>query len=527
MENARHPRAFSRSDLLGDLPRGQYEGFVGVPPNAHFEAPNNVLATESLRFNPNGNPESRRFLGVLGGETVDGPRLPDGRATRFVMGGTPIGVGDDRHHILIAGSRGNKGRSMIVPNLLGLPGSTSILSIDPKGDNARLTARWRGEGLRQSTVVLDPFGVSGSETTSYRACFNPLSFLDPLDANTFVPDAKLVADSLIVSGDYQNRHWDETAKQFLCGIILHVLAHTRYEGHRNLVTVWHLISEAAVASADDSRRYWLELEMLASDAASGAVRVAARGFYDRTGGEFTSVLSNLRKHIDWIGIECMAASLQGDSIDLRDLKRSSLALYVSLPAMRMGDLSGWLRLIVQLSLAAHEAEREQLGANTVMMLDEFNVLQNMQCIASAAGQIAGLGVTLVPVLQDLQQLQSCYPKSWETFLANAGVFQCYSIADQTTSEYVSKRLGQAGTLSRSTNAPSFDQAIQQAATGESWSLGVHPLLNAEEVCRYFGRDDRMQRQLILRPGYRPMICQRVCYDQHELFRDKYDRGTPC
>lgn len=521
-------KSIRRSDLLGDLPRGQYEGFVGVPPNAHFEAPENLLATESLHFNIHGNPESRRFLGVLEGASMAGPRLPDGRATRFVMGGTPIGVGDDRHHILIAGSRGNKGRSMIVPNLLALPASTSILSIDPKGDNARLTARWRAEGLQgQEVAVLDPFGVSGAETINYRAQLNPLNYLDPSNPNCFVPDAKLIADSMIVSGDFKDRHWDETAKQILSGLILHVSVHPRYEGHRNLVTVWHLISEIAAPAAEDPKRYWLELEMLASDAAGGAVRAAARGFYDRTGGEFSSVLSNLRKHVDWIGIECMAASLEGDSIDLRDLKRKSLALYVTLPAMRMGDLSGWLRLIVQLSLAAHEAERTQVGANTIFMLDEFNVLGSLQCVASAAGQIAGLGVTLIPVLQDLQQLQSCYPKSWETFIANAGVLQCYSIADQTTSEYLSKRLGQASTLSKSTNAPSFDQATQQAATGESWSLGVHPLLTAEEICRYFGRDDRFGRQLVLRPGYRPMICQRVCYDQHELFRDRYDRGAAC
>lgn len=60
-----------------------------------------------------------------------------------------------------------------------------------------------------------------------------------------------------------------------------------------------------------------------------------------------------------------ADGLTGDSIDLRDLKRDAMALYVSVPAMRMSDLSGWLRMIVQLTLAAHEEEQSQHAAQTV------------------------------------------------------------------------------------------------------------------------------------------------------------------
>ncbi len=509
-------------DLLSDLPRGQHASFIGKAPHSYFESPDNLLATESLRFSVDNNHQSKSFLGVLGGEVVTGDRLPDGRPTRYIQGGTAIGVADDRHKILIAGSRAGKGRSVLIPDLIALPSTTSLLVVDPKGDHARYTCRWRADGLGQACAVLDPFGISGEGTYRFRAVYNPIDKLCHSDRTTFVPNAKLIADSLIVSGDFKDKHWDETSKQILAGLCAHVATHERYVGHRHLVTVWHLVSELAASDPNNPGRYWLETEMLANDAASGMIRSAARGFYDRTGGEFSSVLSNLRKHTDWIGIECMADCLVGDSIDLRDLKRSSLALYVTLPAMRMADLSGWLRLIVQLSLAAHEEESVQIGPATVAMLDEFHTLGTLHCIEVAAGQIAGLGLKIPAVLQDLQQLQSRHPKSWETFIANAGTLQLFGLADQTTLEYVSKRLGEAPTLSRSTNMPTFDQATREAATGESWSLGVHPLMTAEELCRFFGRDDRLLRQLILRPGYRPVILQRAFYDKHELFANKYN-----
>ncbi len=213
--------------------------------------------------------------------------------------------------------------------------------------------------------------------------------------------------------------------------------------------------------------------------------------------------------------------LCGESINLRDLKRKSLAVYVTLPAMRMGDLSGWLRMIVQLAIAAHEEEPQQTGSATVMVLDEFNILGRLNSLETAAAQIAGLGLKLYTVLQDLGQLKSKYPHSYETFIGNAGCLQVFGLADHTTLEYVSRLLGDTATITRSTQAPGFDQATRHAATGESWSLGTHRLLTPAEIARFFARDDKKLRQLILRPGYKPCILQRAFYDQHELFRGRF------
>ncbi len=505
--------------LLDDLPRGQDAEQIGMPPHSHFESPKNLAATESLRFDP-ANPHSKLFLGVVNGQVREGERLPDGRPTRYVTGGSIIGLADDRHHFLAAGSRGHKGRASIIPILLTLPASTSAFILDPKGELARITAQYRAEVLGQQVVVLDPFDVSGPTTRPFRGALNVIRQLQRSDRRTFVPNARLIADSLIVSGDFKDRHWDECGKQILAGLCGHVATYDRYDGVRDLVTVWHLAAELATRDPDDPQRYWLEKELLNSDAAHGMIRNAARAFYDRTGGEFSSVLSNLRKHLDFLGIECMRDCLTGDGVDPRDIKRKSVALYSAVPAMRQHDLSGWQRLIFQQVAAAHEEETEQYGAATVAILEEMHSLGHLSILESAAAQFAGFGLKLFCVLQDLGQLQSRYPKSWETFIGNAGCLQVFSLNDQTTQEYVSKRLGDAPTITRSTNTPGFDQATQQAATGESWSLGVHRLLNAEEVGRFFARDDKKLRQLILRPGYRPAILQRAFYDKHELFRGR-------
>ncbi len=512
----------SLEDLVSDLPRGRSADYVGMPSNSHFEHPRNLLATESLRFDPEKNKASKYFLGVVGGSVVTGTRLPDGRPNRWIEGGTPLGVGTDQHLMTLSYSRGGKGRAGLVPNLILLPKETSVLCIDPKGDLARFTARWRADGLGQDWVgVLDPFRCSGSRTERFHCVYNPIEMLLQSEWRTFVANARMIADSLIVTGNQQEEHWSETARQMCGGLCAHVATHVNYEGRRDLVTVWQLASELATPDPHNPQRYWLEEEMLANDAAGGMIRAAARQFYDRTGGEFSSVLSNLRKHLDFISYECMGDVLRGDSVDLRDLKRKFVTLYVTLPALRMDALRGWMRLLVQMALVACEEERTLVGNQCVFVLDEFHALSKLSAVETAIAQVAGMGAKLHIVLQNLSQL-SAYEKNYETFIANAGLVQILGCGDDTTLEYVSKRLGQALTLTRSTNSPTFEQAAKQAATGESWSLANHPLMTAEEIGRYFARDDKKLRQLILRPGYRPIIAQRAFYDKHELFRGKYD-----
>ena len=249
----------------------------------------------------------------------------------------------------------------------------------------------------------------------------------------------------------------------------------------------------------------------------------AKQFFSRTGGEFSSVLSNLNKNLDWIGVDCVQASLRNpNSIDLRDLKRGPTTIYATIPATYMEMMSPWLRLLVQLALAVCEEEHEDHKRSIVMMLDEFHILGRLKCVETAAAQIAGFQVALWPALQNLSQIQSHYEKNWETFVANCGLIQVFGLGDTSSREYISKMLGTAVTLNRSSSSPTFEQASKEAATGESWSMGSHPLLTADEIGLYFGRDDRYIRQLILRPGFRPLIAQSAYYDKHEIFAGRFD-----
>jgi hypothetical protein len=74
------------------------------------------------------------------------------------------------------------------------------------------------------------------------------------------------------------------------------------------------------------------------------------------------------------------------------------------------------------------------------MMEEFATLGHMEIMERAAAYFPGFGVKLWAILQDTTQLQRYYKASWETFLGNSGLIQCFANGDQPTLDYVARRL---------------------------------------------------------------------------------------
>lgn len=96
---------------------------------------------------------------------------------------------DDAHLLTVAPTRSGKGVAAVIPNLLTYPGSAIV--VDPKGENAMVTARARA-AMGQRVLVADPWGLTGQEL----ARFNPVAWLDPSSPD-LSDDAALLAEALV------------------------------------------------------------------------------------------------------------------------------------------------------------------------------------------------------------------------------------------------------------------------------------------------------------------------------------------
>lgn len=67
------------------------------------------------------------------------------------------------------------------------------------------------------------------------------------------------------------------------------------------------------------------------------------------------------------------------------------------------------------------------------------------------GLMAGYGLQLWPILQDMSQLRDLYGQRASTFVANAGVQQVFGVNDFETAKWLSQTMGQ-GTIGYQTES---------------------------------------------------------------------------
>lgn len=384
----------------------------------------------------------------------------------------PLGLDDDRHFVTIAGSRSGKGTSAIIPNLCIYPGS--VVCLDPKGENASLTAARRGQGdngcdgMGQDVFVLDPFGVA-DVPDALRSSFNPFVLLDPKSPDA-VDDADLLAEGLVVPRDDRDAHWDESARAFIKGLILHLI--TRFD-RPSLFTLRRLLTQG-------DRDGWVDASLACEDGEEDEPGAARRRFLEEQPSPFVYLLHTMRDNLEFSEIIAAAAetllacgdaergsilstarrntafldtlaprfvtTLEGTGRtfkpDIFKKVPNGASLYLCLPAERMGTHGRWMRMMIGVLLqwAYRDLSPPTCGAPFLFLLEEFHSLGHMAVIEKAAGYAAGFGIKLWAILQDIQQLKALYPRSWQTFLANAGAIQVFGVSDHDTTSYVSKAL---------------------------------------------------------------------------------------
>lgn len=423
--------------------------------------------------------------------------------------GDLIGLDDDRHLLTVAGSRAGKGVSVILPNLVTYKGSVMVL--DPKGENATLTAERRGKGrgvpaggMGQEVYVLDPFDKA-DVPDEYRATFNPLEGLDPND-KMFVDTCDSIADALVFTkSEDANDHWNSSARMVLRGLI--AWEASREDGTASLVQVRKMLN----LPADD---FAAMLDTMLGDdmRAAGVPAEMAGALQGMAEEERSSVLSTTRDHLTFLSSPPMAALLSGGgrSLDLKAWKYGGHSVYLCLPAGLLHRHARFFRLFINRLMAAVEntppVPRDE--PKGLFLLDEIHVLGHMAQLETAAGLIAGYGVRIWSFWQDFSQAESIYGKRWQTFLGNASLFQSFGLNDMMTLQAVSDRLGQSQAILTSTGEISIGAAAQ-GHTGQSHSMTGAPLLAPDEIAYHFSRQSNAQ--VVIYPGAAPIWMVRLNY----------------
>jgi len=444
-----------------------------VPPRASGD----WLTREEMTSNTWGHAPGRLFLGTL----------PDDESVI-------VGRADDRHVVTIAGSRAGKSTTALLPNLRSWPGSTLV--IDPKGELARIAGPWREKFGR--TVILDPFNVTGQRANHG---WNPFDELRGIAPELIPDEAATIAEALIVEDGRGDSHWPAAARNLVRGLIMHFVS----------LNVPFTLTELRRALASGPTLTGFLEQMSESEGFNGIVASLGASLLatgERERGSIVSMAATQSSFLDSPGIGKVSSR---STFRLSDfLGPQPISVFLVLPSGRMPTHYRWLRLFVTMALTAMEQAHAPPPSPVLWMLEEFAQLGHMRSLQSAAGYMAGFGVKLWIVLQDLPQLKAHYQDSWETFLGNAGLVQAFGNTDPSTLQYLSTRLGEVDVElpdSRHVSA----SGLRQGDFGSPPRHERRPLLSPSEIERAFPREAR--NALILAAGQKPLVLNRVHWEQ--------------
>jgi type IV secretory pathway TraG/TraD family ATPase VirD4 len=374
-----------------------------------------------------------------------------------------LGYKTDKHLLSVAPTRTGKGRGLILPNLLNLP-DHSVFVIDPKGENALVSARYRrSEG--HEILIFNPYKIYADEFeargfTQFQS-FNPLANLNPTSPN-FTDDVTIIAEALIydTGGD---SHWVEAARGLIVFLITYLV--TQPDEQPTLRRLHSILSGG----------YPILKTRILEKAQNNPAVYENVGRYWTENNEVQGILATAETQTRIFKSDVICSALEGGAFNFERMKHNKISVYLILPSERLITQARYLRMV--LLVAMSQFMRSEKGKHQVLMLlDEFANLGALNIIENGYGLIAGHGVTLWSFVQNLTQLKNLYPKNWPVFVANSGVVTVANVNDVETAEYFCKRAGKK-LISRNS---------------ESWKAPLFrkvPLLNSAAL---FGTADDMR-----------------------------------
>jgi type IV secretion system protein VirD4 len=376
----------------------------------------------------------------------------------------------DRHLCTIGPNRTGKGASVIVQALLRAP--HSVVVIDPKGQNAAVTARAR-RAMGQEVFVLNPFGLhTAAPWRLPRHRYNPLAHLK-IDSPNLAAEARALAQALIVTQG-RDPYFDDTARDLVMAIMLYLVSVLGAKA-----TLPHMRKVVTAIAARGPEGAMLLKEMQASP--HPFITQPIGRFMDAEARDISSAVNTAITQTAFLDDPAFAdaasgGTLTGSDFDLAQLKRKPTTVYLILPGRFMDSYARFLRTLITAAIDSVTAEPG--GYPVLMILDEFARLENLPVITSAFGFAAGFNFQMWPFVQNIAQLQHLYGNDWPTILANCGMVQFFTPADVETAEYVQRR---GGTTTGESRSYTYKGRFFRRVQSESRSETRIPLLPVERV----------------------------------------------
>jgi type IV secretion system protein VirD4 len=391
--------------------------------------------------------------------------------------GAPVTSIPETHTLIVARTRAGKGTRVIVPTLLRYTGS--MLVIDPKGENAAITARTRRDQLHHAVHIVNPWGEMQDlydKLGFHAATFNPLDALDRNDPNA-VAVAQTLAATICPSVKGKEQYWQGNAANVLTGVFLWL---TVALGEQKTLA---RAREIVTKTRKDFTENFL-VKMAASSAYDGAIKEMVSQYIDLADETYSGIMSNLAEQTKFLSDPRIKTATAASSFSMADFLDKPTTVYLVIPHDRIQTDSTWLRLTIAAAMQAIKGRKAHLRApkhRCMFLIDEFGSIGNIAAIPRDIALMSGYGLDFTLIVQGLDQLKDHYGDSSGTILSNCAYKWFCFVNELETAKYLSESLGKATVRGKSQSFSSSTAGQGSSTESTSYSETGRSLLTPDEI----------------------------------------------
>ena len=405
--------------------------------------------------------------------------------------------------LVVGGSGSGKSASYSIPNAYQLLGS--YVFTDPKGELYDRTAGYlRSKGYEIKVLNL----VRPQYSDGYNPIMHISSEIDvDVIANTIVKGQK--------TGDGgSDPFWDDSAEMLLKALIYYLMA-TRPEEEQNLASCAELVRAANSNGGSN-----LLTELISKLPYDHPARMNYKSIEIAPEKTYSSILSTLQSKLGKFDSKEIAELTSTDTINFEDIGNKKTAVYViSSDTHTAYDflLTIFFSQMIQQLYNYADDNGGALKVPTYFILDEFANIGKIPDFDKKISTSRSRKISFSVILQNLDQLEAVYEKSYETIIGNCDTHVFLGSNSYKTVEYFSKALGEK-TIER--DSISINRDRQYFKTGQSTSDQVmaRALMTPDEL-------RRMDNDLciIFEKGIKPVKANKYYYFKHKKVADTMRR----
>ena len=415
------------------------------------------------------------------------------------------------------GSGSGKSASYSIPNAYQCLGS--YVFTDPKGELYDRTAGYlksKGYDIKVLNLV----------RPQYSDGYNPLMHISSeLDVDVI---ANTVVKGQQSEGSSSDPYWDDMAELLLKSLIYYLIA-TRPEEEQNLASCAELVRAANNKGGSN-----LLSELMSQLPYDHPARMNYKSIEIAPEKTYSSILSTLQSKLGKFDSKEIAELTSTDTIDFEEIGNKKTAVYViSSDTHTAYDflLTIFFSQMIQQLYDYADLNGGQLKEKTFFILDEFANIGKIPDFDKKISTSRSRGISFSVILQNVDQLEAVYEKSYETIMGNCDTHVFLGSNSYKTVEYFSKALGEK-TIGR--DSISINRDRQNWKTGKSVSDQVmaRALMTPDELRRL---DNDLC--IIFEKGIKPVKAQKYYYFKHSMAKElarteishndigEIDRGT--